>query len=346
MLHDLLLPVLARYPRQAQPLHSAEALGGFGGHSGALLWRYESSMGPIAARAWPVNVQAPEHVLTIHQWLEEARDLGFLPVPIAAQDGQTVQRCHGRLWELAPWLEGQLELNDPPDAQRVHAAFQALARLHRRLAGFATVGRSPGLANCIVELEELAARDFQALESALHRAPGGELRVAGFHWLDLARTAAPLLLPGVHDAASLAVPLQPCLRDARPDHFLFLGNEVSGLVDFGAMGIESVAADLARLAGEWFSGNQSLRALAVAAYEVTRPLDPSESALIAAFEVAADLLIAGHWLRWHFLEHRRFDDPMAVPQGVARGLRRLERRADGTALSHGHPQLPQSRPCQ
>jgi homoserine kinase type II len=336
MLHDSLLPVLARYPRQAQPLHFAEALGAFGGHSGALLWRYESSMGPIAARAWPVNVQSPEHVLTIHQWLAEAGDLGFLPVPIAALDGQTVQRCHGRLWELAPWLEGQPERKCPPDAQRVQAAFQALARLHRRLAGHATVGRSPGLANCILELEELAARGYQALESALHRAPGSELRVAGFRWLALARATAPRLLPELHDAARLAVPLQPCLRDARPDHFLFLGNEVSGLVDFGAMGVESVAADLARLAGEWISDNQSLRALAFAAYEVIRPLDPSESALMAAFEAAADLLIAGHWLRWHFLEHRRFDDPMAVPQGVARGLGRLKRRAYATGLAHGH----------
>src|SRR4051794_20180529 len=101
MLHDPLSLVLVRYPRQVQPLHSVEALGGFGGHSGALLWRYQASMGPIAVRAWPANVQSLEHVLTIHHWLAEAGDLGFLPVPIATRDGQTVERCEGRLWELA-----------------------------------------------------------------------------------------------------------------------------------------------------------------------------------------------------------------------------------------------------
>jgi Ser/Thr protein kinase RdoA (MazF antagonist) len=110
------------------------------------------------------------------------------------------------------------------------------------------------------------------------------------------------------------------------------------------MGIETVAADLARLSGEWFSGNPSLRALAVAAYEHIRPLDPSERALSAAFEAAADILIAGHWLTWWFLEKKEFEDPTAVPQGIARGLQRLQRRANGTVLFHGHPDLPQPRP--
>jgi Ser/Thr protein kinase RdoA (MazF antagonist) len=327
MRHDSLSLVLARYPRHAQPLRSVQALEGFGGHSGALLWRYQAPMGPIAARAWPVNVQSLEHVLAIHRWLAEAGDLGFLPVPIAARDGQTVERCDGRLWEIAPWLEGQPERNRPPDEERVQAAFEALARLHRRLAGVATVGRSPGLAKCIVEMKELDTQGYDALESALHQAPASELRDAGFRWVDLAKATVPRLLPGLHDAARLAVPLQPCLRDARPEHFLFQGIEVSGLVDFGAMGVETVAADVARLIGEWFADNPSLRALAVAAYEQIRPLDPSEVALSTAFEAAADLLIAGHWLTWQFLDKRQFDAPMAVPRGIARGLQRLRRRS-------------------
>ncbi len=335
MPHDSLSLVLARFPRHAQPLHfcDVEVLGGCGGHSGALLWRYRAPMGPIAARAWPTNVQSLQHVLTIHRWLSEAGDLGFLPVPIAAQDGQTVERCDGRFWELAPWLEGQPERNRPPDEERVQAAFRALARLHRRLGGHATVGRSPGLAKCIVELEKLDTQGYHALESALHQAPAGELRVAGFRWLDLAKATAPRLQPGLHDAARLAVPIQPCLRDARPEHFLFQGNELTGLVDFGAMGVETVAADLARLTGEWLADDQALRSLAVAAYEGIRPLDPSEVALSSAFEAAADLLIAGHWLAWRFLEKREFEDPMAVPRGIARGLQRLQRRANGTVIN-------------
>ena len=80
------------------------------------------------------------------------------------------------------------------------------------------------------------------------------------------------------------MPVQPCLRDARPEHFLFEGNRLSGLIDFGAMGFETVAADLARLLGEWLADYEPLRTEALAAYEQVRPLDPAEKALIAPFE--------------------------------------------------------------
>ena len=50
--------------------------------------------------------------------------------------------------------------------------------------------------------------------------------------------------------------LQPCLRDARPEHFLFDGDQLSGLVDFGAMAVDSVVGDLARLIGEWLDDDR------------------------------------------------------------------------------------------
>ena len=72
--------------------------------------------------------------------------------------------------------------------------------------------------------------------------------------------------------AALPVCVQPVLRDARPEHFLFEDGRLSGLVDFGAMGVDSVAADLARLIGDWFDGDRDLRREALAAYEAVRPL--------------------------------------------------------------------------
>jgi homoserine kinase type II len=101
------------------------------------------------------------------------------------------------------------------------------------------------------------------------------------------------------------------------------------------MGIETVAADLARLMAEWFPDEELLRATALQAYEQIRPLDPSETALVTSFEAAADLLIAGHWVKWHFLDHRQFDDPVAVQQRIAWGLDRLARRAERTLGPQG-----------
>jgi homoserine kinase type II len=323
---DLLSLVLSRYPAHVRPVNPPEPLRGYGGLSGASLWRYQAPAGWICVRAWPMEASRIEHLNTIHGWLREAADLGFLPIPVPARDGQTVQECEGRCWQVEPWLDGVPDLAHPPANERVQAAFRALATLHQRLSRHTSYGVSPGLGLCIRELEGLTAQGFDRLEAALDHAPPS-LPHPARRWLALARATAPHLHSRLLDPARLRVPLQPCLRDARPEHFLFEGERLSGLVDFGAMGIDSVAADLARLVGEWFPGDASLRALALAAYEQIRPLDPTESALIAPFEAAADLLIAGHWLRWHLLEHRRFADPGAVAHGVLRGLVRLARLA-------------------
>jgi homoserine kinase type II len=189
------------------------------------------------------------------------------------------------------------------------------------------VGLSAGLEHCVGELVELASHGFDRLQSVLDRARGSEHHPSAERCLRLARALTPELLPMIRDGARLEVYLQPCLRDARPEHFLFDEYRLSGLVDFGAMGIESVAADLARLSGEWFLGEDRLLSHALTAYEDVRPLNRSEVALLRSFEAAADLMIAGNWLRWIFLDHRRFQDPSAVARGISRGLLRLQRRA-------------------
>ncbi len=129
------------------------------------------------------------------------------------------------------------------------------------------------------------------------------------------RPAAPRL--------ALKPRLQPCLRDARPDHFLFEGDRLTGLIDFGAMGLEAVSADLARLLSEWVGPDLLARAEALDTYTSIRHLEDAEATLIDVFESSAAVLGAGHWIRWHFVEGRRFDDPEAVSRGIERGLERL-----------------------
>ena len=153
------------------------------------------------------------------------------------------------------------------------------------------------------------------------------LAVAGRQWLALARSVAPVLHEILRKASKSVLFLQPCLRDARPEHFLFEQDRLSGIVDFGAMGMECVAGDLARLIGDWLGGDPNSRAQALTAYERIRPLAPAETSLIPVFESSADLLIGERWLHWHLLEGRVFEDPQAVSKGLARGLKRLERLA-------------------
>jgi homoserine kinase type II len=323
MLLTTLSPVLSRYPSRFQPISSVEALGGAGGLSGALLWRYQSQAGPMLIRAWPEG-RTRESVESVHGWLRAA-DLDFLALPVAASDGGTVATCAGRLWQVEPWMSGKPDLADLPSVGHVDAAFSGLAVLHGRLAVQATEGTSPGIAAAARETEALLESGFDRIESALGRFLADELHPVARRWLSLARTLAPGFLPRLRDAARLRVALQPCLRDARPEHFLFEGDRLTGLVDYGAMGIETVAADLARLMGEWMGGHEPLRASAMSCYESVRACGESERALVTAFESAADLLIGAHWLRWYLLEHRRFEDPQSVARGLTRGLARLTR---------------------
>jgi Ser/Thr protein kinase RdoA (MazF antagonist) len=101
------------------------------------------------------------------------------------------------------------------------------------------------------------------------------------------------------------------------------------LIDFGAMGIDVVAGDLARLLSEWVGPDRLLRSQALESYASVRPLDDAETTLIEAFEVSAALLGGAHWIRWHFAEGRVFENPSAVDEGLTRGIERLARLVQG-----------------
>jgi homoserine kinase type II len=99
---------------------------------------------------------------------------------------------------------------------------------------------------------------------------------------------------------------------------------LSGLVDFGSMGLDSVAGDLARLLGEAIGPDRLARREAMAAFEAIRPLSEEEHRAIAAFEQANALLGPSMWIYRHFFEGRKFDEPDAVVRGFERTLTRLD----------------------
>jgi len=281
----------------------------------------------LVLRAWPPEGPGRKQIERVHDWLFKLAGLGFIPVPIRDRAGRSLQDYEGRLWEITPWLAGTADVGSPLDHVHLHTSFAALAAVHQQLASEQVEAVSPGLRERHETVTQLVQGGFDSLEAAVERQGGfhAEHAAAAYRWFGLARTVAPRLLDRLTRASALVIRLQPCLRDARAEHFLFEGDRLSGLVDFGAMGVDSVAGDLARLIGEWFEGGTAARGDALAAYERIRPLQPAETTLIGVFESSADLLIGERWLRWHYLENRRFDDPQAVSKGLVRGLKRLER---------------------
>ncbi len=318
--------LLARYPGSLQPLGALESLGGAGGFSGAQFWRFSATAGRVVLRAWPPGWPARSQLERIHRWLFLTAATGLTPVPFRDSSDRSVQEFQGRLWELTPWLPGAADSARPPALPRVAAAFSGLASLHVALASEASVGVSRGLTHRRETVTHLIAGGFDTIETAVanQAASPGEA-VAAAKWLALARSAAPAVYELLDQASQLVLDLQPCLRDARADHFLFDQDRLTGIIDFGAMDVDCVAGDIARLIGEWAGGDPAARIRAHEAYDHVRPLKPAEVPLVSVFEKSADLLIGERWLRWHYLEHRRFEDPQAVSKGLARGLKRLER---------------------
>lgn len=59
----------------------------------------------------------------------------------------------------------------------------------------------------------------------------------------------PWAIEQLKPLADVSFRLQPCIRDIWHDHVLFDGDRVTGLIDFGAMQIDTPATDIARLVG-------------------------------------------------------------------------------------------------
>lgn len=321
--------VLAFYPAAARPRSAVRPLGNAGGLSGARLWWFDAAPGPMAVRLWPRDGPNSAQLGQIHRWLAPAGPLGFVPLPLATADGRTFVARGDRLWQVEPWMPGAADDARPPSTARLRSAFAALGALHRALGRLGS-GPSPGLARRLAEMEALRSGELADFDRALVGAPADERRELARRWLGLAGPMLGRLIGPTRADAARAATLQPCLRDARAEHFLFVGDRVGGLVDFGAMGVEVVAADLARVLADWVGDDRAARAEALAAYEAVRPLDPTEMALIASFERTAALLGGARWLRWHFVEGRAFEDSEAVTRGLRRGNERL------AALAGGH----------
>jgi Ser/Thr protein kinase RdoA (MazF antagonist) len=317
-------PLFDLYPADTRPITKVASLGNAGGLSGASLYRFRAGRGELVARRWPDGRRTPTVLANIHDWVGRAGDLGFVPVPLPTLDGRTVVEWHDQTWEISPWMPGTADLTRPPSIAHIRLAFGGLAAFLNRVARDRTFGPSPGLTYRLADLRRLRSGDLAGLRARVEQSPLDPVTPLARRWFD----RAVALLPTVGESTALAerrpLPLQPCLKDARPHHFLFEGDRLSGLVDFGSMAVDSVAGDLARLLGEGVGPDRGARGEALAAFEAIRPLSADELRSIEAFERSGALLAPWSWVHWHYFARRTFDEPGAVVKGLARCLDRLD----------------------
>jgi homoserine kinase type II len=180
------------------------------------------------------------------------------------------------------------------------------------------------------------AGGFERMSTAVRRGSGwAELDHMAGEIIALAHHAAPAAAVELATAVTHDVVLQPCLRDIWSDHVLFVGDRVSGLVDFGALRPESVAGDVARLLGSLAGDDPVLWPAGLVAYEAVRPLSPVERSLVAAFDRSAVVLSGLNWLDWIYRDARDFEEPGAVLVRIEDNLKRLRSLAKGTGRRVG-----------
>jgi Ser/Thr protein kinase RdoA (MazF antagonist) len=102
--------------------------------------------------------------------------------------------------------------------------------------------------------------------------------------------------------------LQYCLCDIWRPHVLFVGDQVSGIVDYGSVKVDHVAGDLGRLLGSWVADDQELWDAGMNAYAGIRALCTEERRLAGVLDRSGTILSLATWLLWLWRDRRTFDD--------------------------------------
>ena len=316
--------ILACFPAATDA--SATPLGSAGGFSGARLWRLQTPHGWLCLRRWPREHPDRQRLAYIHRVLRHVVDQGFakLPLPLSAGDGNSIVGAGGYLWQLEPWIEGQADFHAQPNDNKLAAAMRALAAFHLSASSFETAsGPAPGIVQRREQFEQLTDAHLQRLAAGLASLDWAEFRSRGEQVLRSFDRLAPAAHSLVSAAEQTRVTVHPCIRDIWHDNVLFVGDEVSGFVDFGALRLDHVAADISRLLGSLVGDDARRRAAALAAYEAVRPLRAEDNLLIEAYDRSSTLLSGINWIEWICLDRRRFENPQRVLGRLDQILARL-----------------------
>jgi Ser/Thr protein kinase RdoA (MazF antagonist) len=321
--------VLKAYEARWQPVR-LEPVRAAGSFSGARLWRLETLGAPLCLRRWPAEFPTQERLEFIQAVLWHVNQEGFSLVPVPLETRQRVGHVFhgGHFWELAPWLPGKADYRQAPSPVKLTAALKALAAFHRAAQTFplaeSPMMRSPAIAERSRRLQALQSGGLASLAAAIQPRDWPALAERARLLVDLFPSAAQRVAKLLSDGADLLVPIQPVIRDVWHEHVLFSGDTVSGLVDFGGLKAESVAADVARLTGSMVADDPAGWQTALNGYESVRMLSPCERRLVTVFDRSSVLLSGFQWLEWIYAEGRVFEDRAAVEGRLDEILARLK----------------------
>jgi homoserine kinase type II len=321
--------ILQLYPEDCQPL-SVSPFRSPMSFSGAALWRVVAPRGPLCLRRWSPEFPSTERLEFLQAVLWHVNQEGFdrIPVPVETHHKHGYIWHAGHLWELTPWLPGAADYRANPTKPRLHNAMIALAAFHEAARSFplpetGPIG-SPGIADRALRLQALLGGRLVELRKALGAGEYPAIAQRGRRLIDAAMRHGPSVLHALETASGLDVAVQPCIRDVWHAHILFEADEVTGIVDFGALRPDNIATDVARLLGSLAQDDVSDWQAGLAAYQSVRRLSRNEHNLVLAFDRSTVLMGGLQWLEWIYLEGRVFPEEAAVIARLDEFLLRLE----------------------
>ncbi len=330
--------VMSQYPSDCRA-RNAHYLATAGGFSGAQFWRITAPRGELCLRRWPTEHPNRRRLLQIHHVLRHVYQQGFLlvPVPVHTLAGLTFVEQEGALYELTPWLPGVADFDERPTEKRLRAAMTAAARFHIAASSVAGFERKSGYSPAIVErrsqVTELRGGGIRRIAAAVSPGINAPLEPLAWEVLSLVPPLLAKIDDELRESETTPLALQPSIRDLRSEHFLFEGEQVSGIVDFGSMRVETPVGDIARALGSLVGDDVARRRIGLQAYETERPLTAGERAILPAFDHSEVVFSAVNWLDWIYCQRRQFDDPQAVLSRIRQLVARLRHLASQDTFS-------------
>jgi homoserine kinase type II len=253
--------------------------------------------------------------------------LAFVPAVFFTLDGASWVEADGRLWEVTQWMPGQADFQEKPTATRLEEACTALARLHEcwRQTTETRTDVCPAISRRIERTREMLALSRSGWQPAIRLDDADPARpVAERAWRILpARVEA---MPSrLERWVARRWPLQPCLCDVWHDHVLFEGDRLSGLIDYGAIKVDHVAVDLARLLGSLVEDDVERWNVGLRAYRTVRGLSADEEELVRVLDETGTVLGVANWLRWLYKGERQFEDRRTGAERLRIFVERVER---------------------
>lgn len=288
-----------------------------GGLSGASIWKCKTSLGPACLRRWPQMHPSPERLGLIHWGMHaaSASAITFTPKILSCQNGKSFLQSNGHLWELTTWCAGAADYLSSPSHIRLKNAMRALAALHDLWHNHSRMGISPTLIDRSGTLTRYETRLRNPQPDSAFSLPPDLIELRERTMLEF-KIRCQRLQTSLRIELEKEVPLHFVLRDIWSDHVLFTGDEVTGIIDFGAARIDDPRTDIVRLLGSLEPRDRERWEFGLSIYReasVTRGAFEVEP--LRLMDEVATLLAALQWMEWLVLERRTFKaDPNQLLQ--------------------------------